>query len=107
MNEHMTAKVLQLLSSHIGKSKGISAAMLALEAKIDERQLRKCVSSLRDDGVAVCGTPASGYFIARTADELEECCEFLRSRALHSLSIEAKLRKITLPDLIGQLKIPT
>jgi hypothetical protein len=60
-----------------------------------------------EEGHAICGTPSHGYYIAADAAELEETCEFLRSRALHSLNLESKLRKIPLPDLLGQLHVPT
>lgn len=106
--------VLQALSRHIGKARGISATDLVREITQDllcdaaaERLLRSCVSELRGEGIAVCAHPKLGYFIAETPDEVELCCQFLRSRAMHSLSLESKLRKIPLPDLLGQLRVPT
>jgi len=65
------------------------------------------VSDLRDEGLAVCGTPRHGYYIAATPEELEETCAFIRKRAMHSLCLESRLRKIPLPDLLGQLHVPT
>ena len=59
------------------------------------------------DGVAVCGTPETGYYIAATAAELDQTCAFLRSRAMRSLTLEARLRQIPLPDLLGQLHLRT
>jgi hypothetical protein len=55
----------------------------------------------------VCGHPATGYFIASNREELEETCQFLRSRAMHSLVLEAKLRGLPLADLVGQLRLKT
>ncbi len=111
MTEHerdpVADQVLAALTAHVGRAQGITAANLARVVDTSERRLRTCISQLREDGVAVCGHPKSGYFIAATAEELEESCQFLRSRALHSLALEARLRKITLPDLIGQLHLPT
>jgi biotin operon repressor len=108
-HEHDPAKtqVLAVLAAHVGRGRGIGAHPLAETVGVTERRLRACISQLREEGVAVCGHPKSGYFIAATAEELEESCQFLRSRALHSLAIEARLRKIPLPDLIGQLHLPT
>lgn len=103
----VASQVLAELSRHVGRALGITAANLARAVDTSERRLRRCISQLREDGVAVCGRPVTGYFIAATAEELEESCQFLRSRALHSLAIEARLRKIPLPDLIGQLHLPT
>jgi len=105
-NDHK-AIVLQVLSHHIGKGRGIS--MRELEQRIDltPRLIRRQITLLRDDGNAICGTPQDGYYIAADARELEETCDFLHERALHSLKLEAKLRKIPLPDLLGQLHVPT
>jgi hypothetical protein len=43
--------------------------------------------------------------MAQTADELRECCAFLRRRAMHSLVIEARLMKLSLPELLWQLSL--
>ncbi|MDT8428516.1 MAG: hypothetical protein RQ757_07090 [Pseudomonadales bacterium] len=100
-------QLISVLCSHTGRDRGVGARTLAMHLDINERQLRLAISALREDGIAVCGTPSTGYYIAQTAEELDECCAFLRSRAMHSLVIESRLRQIPLPDLIGQLRLPT
>lgn len=100
-------QVLHALQQHIGHRYGIGARALAAQLDIGERTLRDYISRLRENGIAVCGTPDTGYYIAETRDELEQCCAFLRARAMHSLAIEAKLRGLPLADLVGQLKLPT
>lgn len=99
--------LLTVLSQRIGRDRGISAQALANRLDCPERQVRQLVTEAREEGHAVCGTPAHGYFIAETAEELEETCAFLRNRSMHSLVLEARLRKIPLADLVGQLKLPT
>lgn len=94
-----------LTTRHQGRTHGINASHLAAQTGISERSLRKLISDAREQGVAVVGTPETGYYVAETAEELEECCHFLRSRALHSLMLEARMRKITLPTLLGQLNL--
>lgn len=101
------SQMLSTLSHHIGKGNGIGVKQLAQIHAIPERQVRHLISALRDDGQAICGTPADGYFVAATPEELQDTCEFLRSRAMHSLGLEAKLRRIPLSDLFGQLHLPT
>lgn len=101
------ADLLTILSHHTGRHNGIAVETLARMLGVAPRQIRTHVSALRSDGVAVCGTPVSGYFIAATADELEETCNFLRHRAMHSLQLESRLRNIPMPDLLGQLHVPT
>lgn len=92
---------------HVGASRGITARHLAGRLDCPERHVRKLVSELREEGIAVCGLPRTGYYIAATAEEVEDTCRFLRERALHSLTLESRLRKVPLPELLGQLRIPT
>ena len=90
-----------------GAMNGATAQTLALSLDCDARQVRHLVTELREDGIAVCGHPRTGYYIAATAEELEQTCQFLRSRALHSLHLESKLRHVPLPELLGQLRLKT
>jgi len=99
--------IQRLATSHIGAARGVGARELARLLGVRERVLRHLISDAREDGVAIAGTPETGYFIAETHEELEACCAFLRSRALHSLHIEAQLRRVPLADLLGQLRLPT
>lgn len=92
---------------HLGKSRGIAARHLAGRLDCPDRHVRDLVTQARKAGYAVCGVPRDGYFIAVTAEEVEETCDFLRARALCSLTLEAALRKMPLPDLIGQMRLPT
>lgn len=103
-NKAHLAAYLQL---HIGKDRGITAAAIACALGCNERVVRLLVTELREDGLAICGHPAQGYYVAATAEELEETLAFLRTRAMHSLVLEAKLRRVPLVDLLGQLKLPT
>lgn len=99
----MAILVLHHLQSHKGKRQGISAAALSQATGLPERPQRSAISLLREAGHAVVGTPDSGYYMAQNADELNECCAFLRSRSMHSLVIEARLKKLSLPALLGQI----
>jgi len=101
------SQLLNVLTRHIGKGNGIGVKALATQLDTTERHVRTLTSELREDGHAVCGTPQDGYYIAATAEELQNTCEFLRSRAMHSLTLESKLRRIPLTDLLGQLHLPT
>lgn len=99
--------VFDVLSRHIGADNGITAKALADTAQLTAREVRHQVSALRDEGIAVCGKPKTGYFIAANAEELQETVEFLKDRAMHSLHLASRLTRIPLPDLIGQLKFKT
>lgn len=102
-----TAVLNALIAGHHGAGHGITAKELAAKAGVSERDVRQHVTALREEGIAVCGRPKTGYFIAATAAELEDTVEFLKNRALHSLHLASRLTHIPLPDLIGQLKLKT
>jgi len=101
------ARVLAALIGHRGRANGITARTLAQQIEISERDVRHAVTELREEEFAICGHPSSGYFIAETAAEIEETCEFLRGRALHSLMLASRLSKKPLAELIGQLRLKT
>jgi biotin operon repressor len=99
-----SAELLNVLSRHRGAANGIHVARLASNTGQPERHLRKLISALRKEGAAICGKPETGYFMAETANELDEfCIKYLEARALHSLTLSSRLRKIPLPVLAGQL----
>lgn len=98
-------RLICVLASHQGRERGIKAARLAMRLGVSERVLRKLVSQAREQGVPLCGKPESGYFIARTAEELNETCRFLENRAMHSLRALSRMRRVSLPELMGQLKL--
>lgn len=93
------------LQSHKGRANGIKAALLAVKTGMSERTLRSAISALREAGTAVVGTPDTGYYLAQNPEELNECCSFLRSRAMHSLQIEARLKRLSMPELMGQIAL--
>ena len=100
------AALLNVLSHHHGRERGISAAALALRMGMPVRAVRRLISECRhDDGTAICGHPSTGYFMAQTPAELEMSCEFLRRRACTSLLLLSRMTKTSMPDLIGQLKL--
>ena len=59
----------------------------------------------RRHGYAICGHPSTGYFLATTAEELAASLAFLEHRALHSLRLLSRMRNLSMPELLGQLKL--
>lgn len=105
-------RVLWALSMHVGADSGVHVGALVREICGEtnsrlERELRHIVEELREKGHHICAHPSTGYFIAATPQELEATCKFLRDRAMASLKKEAAMRKVSLPELIGQLRLPT
>lgn len=115
MTQQITpSQVLTELSHHIGKDNGIHVRDLVaritgqlLVSEQLERKVRQVVTDLRMEGHHVCAHPASGYFMAASADELNETCEFLYERAMTGLTQVSRMKQISLPDLRGQLHLPT
>lgn len=99
------AEMLNLLAQHQGRERGISCADLARKAGITEREVRKLVSALRQEGVAICAKPKQGYYLAVTPEELKESCAFLHARAMHSLQRLSRMQNVSLPTLLGQLML--
>ena len=90
---------------------GITAADLAMKCvagipcKADERMVRKAVVDLRLAGHHICAQPSSGYYIALTDAELNSTIKFLFRRAMKSLTQVAAMKRVSLPDLAGQLNL--
>lgn len=112
---HLTRdSVLQALAGHIGRGRGVRADVLVAHIthepgpdKAGMRKLRQVITELRMTGHHICGHPASGYYMAETAEELDATCEFLYERAMTGLTQISRMKHISLPDLRGQLKLPT
>jgi len=103
--------VLDVLGDHAGARNGISARdlvrkIVGVSTAGGERKLRQVIVALRDAGHPIGGMPDTGYFLARSDDELDATCEFLYSRAMTTLRQVAALRRVALPDLRGQLRLP-
>ena len=108
------AQVMSELAHHVGADNGLHVRELVtritgqlVSCAMLERQVRKIVTDLRMEGSHICGHPGTGYYMAATAQELADTCAFLRSRAMSSLVIESRLRRISMPELLGQMVLAT
>lgn len=100
-------QLLMKLQQHIGKANGITGKNVALALDVPPRQIRRLVEELRLEGHAVCGYPGEGYYIAANAQEIEDTCAFLHSRAMSSLKQESVMSKCAVPVLSGQMNLET
>lgn len=103
----MLSNFITIMQNHIGKANAISGDDLARQLGTSTRQLRKMTDTAIDEGLALCSHPANGYWIALDAKELAQTCDFHRTRAMHELAKEAKLRRMPMQDLLGQLHLKT
>ena len=106
------AQVLEELQRHVGRSQGIHVRDLVARilnsvfpSDAAERKVRELIQELRLEGTAICGHPASGYYIAENAKELQETCKFLLDRADTSVQQVAAMKKREAPDLYEALGV--
>lgn len=106
--------LLNALQKHIGISNGARSDALIAEiigkpvvSRTLLRHLRHQVTDLRNEGHMICAHPSTGYFIAANEAELNMTCTFLYERAMSSLKQISRMKKIAVPDLRGQLRLPT
>ncbi|MDZ7831653.1 MAG: hypothetical protein U5L07_07860 [Desulfobacterales bacterium] len=110
--------LLQVMTEHVGRENAIGMGELYDRVICepwthrinDTRYLRKLLTELRRDGVPICSSASregGGYYLAAAGSELARYCENLHRRALSLLSREARLKKMTLPELVGQLSLET
>ncbi|WP_111747647.1 hypothetical protein [Salinisphaera orenii] len=105
---------LTALADHVGAAAGVDAEALVVEItgtcdqiEAGKRRLRHVVEDLRAEGHHICAWPRAGYFIAATDDELNTSCQYLYSRAMASLQKVAAMKRVSVPDLRGQMRLPS
>lgn len=113
--EELKVKVLQVLTGHVGRANAIDMGELywrvfgeSWSHKInDTRRLRSIITELRRAGAAI-GSVASrnggGYYLM-SGSELAEWADRIQAQALRKLGMVARLRRRTLPELLGQIAV--
>lgn len=116
-NEEATSRLLMILSRHMGRARTIGMGELYERVfrqkwnnRInDTRKLRTLITMLRNKGVPICSSVAQsggGYYLASAGSEFDEfCTKMYRLPALKKLKQEAVMRKVALPELLGQIQM--
>ncbi|MBF0529074.1 MAG: hypothetical protein HQK55_07355 [Deltaproteobacteria bacterium] len=117
MKEHEAkARLLGVLTRHVGQEKALgmdelfeSVFQRPVNHKInDTRELRRLITRLRLDGVPIASVSrpeGGGYYIARAKSEMEDFLGRLHRRGLQALALEAKLRRISLLELVSRTRL--
>ena len=114
--EEATVRLMVVLSRHVGEEKAIDMGDLyqrvfdrPCDHKINHtRELRKLITMLRREGVPIGSTSVQnggGYYLCRAGSELNTYCDRLIRRGINALDIVSKLRKVALPELLGQMRL--
>lgn len=109
-------KLYMVLLQHVGPDKKIG--MGELYEKVfgmpwkhrinDTKALRKLITEMRREGQPVMSDSSStngGYWIAASASEINAYCEHTKKRALSILKRISTLKKVSLPEYLGQLQL--
>lgn len=114
--EPFKVKLLAELSRHIGELNAIGMAELYEKVfgaewsnKInDTREIRKLITLMRRDGIPICSVSAQnggGYYLASAGSELINYLSRSEHRALSILARNARIKRISLPEYLGQMKL--
>lgn len=109
-------RILMEIATHVGRAKAIGMGELyervfkeSYAHRInDTRILRRMITELRQEGIAICSAAnrnGGGYWLASAGSEVNTYCKKLHTRALSILKMEANIRKISLPELMGQMEL--
>ena len=78
---------------------------IARELNMNERIVRKCVANLVELGEPILSGP-KGYWIARSAEDVERAYESLRRRALSILRRMSRLKpNAKYDEMVGQMRL--
>ena len=74
----------------------------------DTRKIRELVTNVRNEGVPICSSKkrnAAGYYLAAAGSELTDYTRRAEMSALRILARNARIKKISLPEYMGQLRL--
>jgi len=116
LTEARKSRLKDELMEHIGWQNAIGMAELyeiiygeGWENRInDTRGIRTLITALRNEGRPICSVSNSnggGYYLAAAGSELDSYIKANERRALRVLSRNSRIRKISLPDYLGQMQL--
>ena len=102
------ARVLCILRAHSGRERAIRVPDLALQVGYKGREVQAIVHRLRIEHGAPIASAAGkpcGYYLVETVAEVDAFVREQRRKALGTLAAIAAVKRVALPELLGQLAI--
>ena len=110
------ARLLNELTHHVGEEHAADMGDLyrrvyqrEWENKINHtRALRTLITELRQEGTPIASSSrrdGGGYYLVRSGSELTDYLNRIQHRALKILAMASRIRKIGLPELLGQMQL--
>lgn len=98
--------LVALIGARRGEKNAVSRRELVkLLSGIGERRIRRCLKHLVDEhGIPIASGPG-GYYTPVTAKEIARACEYYHSYAIACLAAESRLRRCSMEEILGQLKL--
>lgn len=109
-------RLFDVLSQHLGKENAVGMDVLhekifgekVLHKINDTKNTRILITALRNQGRAIGSNSSKnggGYYLPRAGSELDDYCKRIHRQALRKLAMEARIRNISMPELVGQMSI--
>jgi hypothetical protein len=113
--EHLTeveAAILNVLNDHHGKGNAIPRVDLVEHVNhsftnrpIPERTIRQTIKHMVEKHNHWIGSGHNGYFMVETDQELIDVCRYYHNYGLSLLHVEARLKNISMAELMGQMRL--
>jgi len=116
LTEARKSRLKDELMEHIGRANAIGMGELfeliygeGWTHRInDTRGIRRLITALRNEGRPICSVAhrtGGGYYLAAAGSELEVYLKNNERRALRVLARNSRIKKIALPDYLGQVRL--
>jgi len=116
MNGEIQLRLLKIMAHHHGRANAIGMGELYERVygeqwahRInDTRKLRDVILALRREGLPICSTcnrSGGGYYLASVGSDLEDFLQRRHVKALKILALEARMRRLSLAELLGQMSV--
>ncbi len=109
---NLETSILLILEDHKGKDEAIKRKDLVRQVcnlvgfEVGDRSIRLTMKHLiTQHGIGIGSRSKGGYFLAVTAQEIDEIANYFDSYGLSNFFVSSRLKKIGMKDYLGQLSL--